>query len=537
MAWSTDNTASPSDPAGTDIVGQIFDQLGNKIGGEIRLNDSYTVDDESGPSITATSGGGFIVAYSDIDAGVVSIRLDEFNDAGVAISSNPTVSNDTLAATPNVSNPAIASASDTSAIIVYEKEVSPGDVKIYFKVYNPSTNTYGGETVAMTNTNSYSSPTVEVLSNGNYVIVADLDKFTSNSSIVMRILDSAGGVVKANAFVALTHLNANQDSDPAITALTGGGFVVSWTSDVTGSGGANSDVMFQIFDAAGAEVGSAQTVNGTGVNANNDQSTVVALDDGGFIVIYDNDENFNQITAQRYDASGNTVGSEFDIDASGANTEPHAALMADGRVAVTFWANDSIQMKIIDPRDTVSLLGVTSKDYVVGTIGDDTLIMQTVTSTQTFGWEGDDTIGIDGFIGFGDIFDGGNGIDTFTMAGQTSDYDIDLTAGRVRLKGDPGGGTLSNFENITGGKGDDILTGESGSNVISGGAGADDIYGKGARDFLSGKAGNDNIYGGNGNDESTAARARTACLAAVEMTGLSVLPVTTACKVATVATS
>jgi len=500
VAWSTDSTASPSGAAGTDIVGQIVDQLGNKIGGEIRLNSSYFFDDESGPSITATSGGGFIVAYSDIDAGVVSIRLDEFNDGGLVISSNPTVSNDTLAATPNVSNPDIAASSDTSAMIVYQKEGSPGNIDIYYRIYNPAANAYGAETALMLSADSYGTPSITVLSNGNYAIVADLDRFTSNSSIILSIIDSTGGLVKSLSFVSATQLNSNQDSDVDITALTGGGFVVSWTSDVTGSGGANSDVVFQVFDAAGSELGSVQTVNGTGVDANNDQSTVVALDDGGFIVIYDNDENFNQITAQRYDASGNTVGSEFDIDASGANTEPHATLMADGRVAVTFWASDTIQMKIIDPRDTVSLTGVTTKDYVVGTIGDDTLIMQSVTSTQSFGWDGDDTIGIDGFIGFGDIFDGGNGIDTFTMAGQTSDYDINLGAGKVWLKGGAGGGVLSDFENVIGGEGDDFLTGNSGKNEISGGAGADDIYGKAGADTLLGEGGNDNIFGGGGRD-------------------------------------
>jgi Ca2+-binding RTX toxin-like protein len=500
VAWATNKDTGASSPTGADIVGQLFDQLGNKIGGEFLLNQSFSIDDESSPSIAATSGGGFIVAYSDNDAGNVSLRLDEYDSSGSVLSSNPTVISDTLTTAPNYDISKIAVSSDSSAMIVYEKDVGGGDVDIYYKIYNPSTNTYGSETALMIGATSEGRPAVTTLVDGNYVVVAHDDQFTSNSRINMAIVNSAGLILKSATIVAGTNLNSDQDSEPDVTALTGGGFVVSWTSNVTGSGGANSDVKFQLFDVAGTEIGSVQTVNGTGVNASNDQSAVVALNDGGFIVVYDNDETSSQITAQRYDSTGTKVGNEFDIDASGHNTGPQATLMADGRVAVTFFAQDAIQMQIIDPRDSVSLLGVSSKDYVVGTINDDTLIVQSVTSTQTFGWAGDDSIGIDGFVGFGDIFDGGAGTDTFTMAGQTSDYDIDLGAGRVRLKGDPGGGTLSNFENIIGGKGDDILTGNSGKNEISGGGGADDLYGKAGADTLSGGGGNDNILGGGGRD-------------------------------------
>lgn len=502
VAWATEKNTGASSQPGTDIVGQIFDQLGTKIGGEIRLNQSYFLDDESSPSITATSNGGFIVAYSDVDTGVTSIRLNEFNaDGSVIFSSASTVASDDLTTIPNFASPSIAASNNTSAMIVYEKEVGAGNVDIYYRIYNPVTDTYGAETAAMVSDNSYGPPAITVLSNGNYAIAADLDRFTSNSSIVVTIIDSTGAAIKSPNFVGATQLNSNLDSEADITALTGGGFVVSWTSDVNGSGGINSDINFQLFNAAGTEIGSVQTVNGTGVNADNDQPAVVPLNDGGFIVIYDNDENSNQITAQRYDSSGNKVGNEFDIDASGHNTGPQATLMADGRVAVTFFAQDAIQMQIIDPRDSVSLVGVTVNDYVVGTVGDDTMIMQSVTSTQTFGWEGDDTIGIDGFIGLGDLFDGGAGIDTFTMDGQASDYDINLTVGAVRLKGDPGGGVLAGFENIIGGKGDDILTGDAAKNDISGGAGADDIFGRGRGDTLWGRAGNDNISGGGGSDK------------------------------------
>jgi hypothetical protein len=57
--------------------------------------------------------------------------------------------------------------------------------------------------------------------------------------------------------------------------------------------------------------------------------------------------------------------------------------------------------------------------------------------------------------------------------------------------GDAQGDTLSGFENLTGGSGNDVLIGDSGSNVIQGGAG---------NDWLKGGAGSDTLEGGGGDD-------------------------------------
>ena len=65
------------------------------------------------------------------------------------------------------------------------------------------------------------------------------------------------------------------------------------------------------------------------------------------------------------------------------------------------------------------------------------------------------------------------------------------------LTGDMGNGhfdgawLVSNFENLTGGIGDDGLQGSGGDNIIDGGNGADVITGLGGNDTITGGAGND----------------------------------------------
>ncbi|HEY7598949.1 MAG TPA: hypothetical protein VH741_03400, partial [Candidatus Limnocylindrales bacterium] len=56
-------------------------------------------------------------------------------------------------------------------------------------------------------------------------------------------------------------------------------------------------------------------------------------------------------------------------------------------------------------------------------------------------------------------------------------------------------------EDISGGSGNDVLTGDSSANVLSGGRGSDILNGSGGDDSLDGGAGRDLLDGGSGNDK------------------------------------
>jgi Ca2+-binding RTX toxin-like protein len=60
--------------------------------------------------------------------------------------------------------------------------------------------------------------------------------------------------------------------------------------------------------------------------------------------------------------------------------------------------------------------------------------------------------------------------------------------------------TLTGIENVVGGSGNDVLTGDAGANVLDGGLGNDTLNGGGGADTLIGGAGNDSMTGGAGND-------------------------------------
>lgn len=66
--------------------------------------------------------------------------------------------------------------------------------------------------------------------------------------------------------------------------------------------------------------------------------------------------------------------------------------------------------------------------------------------------------------------------------------------------GESGTDTISNFENVNTGNGNDIVYGNALGNTIVTGFGADHLFGLGGNDVLDGGASNDDLFGGIGND-------------------------------------
>ncbi|MFT7594094.1 MAG: hypothetical protein ACI8R4_001412 [Paracoccaceae bacterium] len=129
---------------------------------------------------------------------------------------------------------------------------------------------------------------------------------------------------------------ADQSNDGAqycgdIAGLTGAGFVVSWTQNF----GAvyNPRTMARIFDADGTPIAAEFQVNTFAGSVLN--SSLQALDDGGFAALY---ENGKYIAGQRFDATGAKIGAEFLL--SGANDtrreNPTVTLLNNGTLAVVF---------------------------------------------------------------------------------------------------------------------------------------------------------------------------------------------------------
>ncbi|EHK56769.1 calcium-binding protein [Allomesorhizobium alhagi] len=501
VSWTSNDPTAPGNPAGPDILGQIFDPMGNRIGGEIRLNNDSTVDNEFNADLAALPDGGFIMVYTDLQGGQPRVRMEVYDADGTQRIGEGGIVRD-LGAGINVVNPHVAVSSSTSALVAYQIDTG-GGFGISFKIFNPSTNTFSAELPLLIGTDMR-DPDVEVLSNGNYVITATQGTVGDNS-ISYRIVNATGGNVLGHTTVTGTAGDGFNDNEASVTALAGGGFVISFTD----RDASDTDVAYRVYNATGTQTGSG-FVNGSGsITNNNNESVVSGLSDGTFVIVYDNDEA-GVMTADHFDATGSFLGT---FNFAGGGTEPAIRDLGDGRFVVSWEPNagGDIFMEILDTRDFVNPEAVyTFPNQQIGTIFNDTFVADVdsdithghlgnddITDTgssgnnQYFGDEGNDILRVTTAID-SDTWNGGSGNDTIDWSGASpsvSGATFNLGAGTATL----GLATeiMVGFENLIGTNNNDSIVGTAGNNVLTA---------LGGNDTINGHAGADTMFGGTGDD-------------------------------------
>ncbi|MFC2177001.1 C25 family cysteine peptidase [Actinomycetota bacterium] len=141
------------------------------------------------------------------------------------------------------------------------------------------------------------------------------------------------------------------------------------------------------------------------------------------------------------------------------------------------------------------LWGTEGNDVIVGLGGND-VIYGLGGNDLICGGEGDDELS----PGFGDdAVNGGSGVDVALLDADRAGVTADLAIG---IAYSPGGiqATLVGVENVTGGRGPDVLRGDDGPNILNGASGHDELHGFGGEDRLIGSSGDDELHGGGGND-------------------------------------
>lgn len=513
-----------------DVWGRILDPFGNVVSAELYLGETDNADDF--PAVAALPDGGFLIAH-EVDTGSFDdIRVRQFDADGVQ-EALAYAFFDGSSGVPNGFVPEIAVSSSTSAMVIWSQQESATESDVYARIWNSDTESFTGAATLILGGGSvttYPYIDIDVLSNGNYVVAAGRNNGTGDTDIVVRILSPTGANVLSITSIAGTAGDSELDYDPSVTALAGGGFVVAWRNFDT-----DDDILAQVFDASGSATSGVIVVSNLGGVDDANEPVVVALDDGGFMVIYDED-TLDQLIAQRFNASGAQVGSNFVISDEANASQPDATLLADGRVQVTYTLNSRIYTQILDVRDAASEgdmpLSGSQFDYWAGTVGNDTFtvdsgagdvrggagnddITELGAIRNYFGDAGNDTLRVSSAIN-SDLHDGGSGNDwiDFSNSGENG-LEIDLTA---ELVTDTNANTeqMISFENAIGTAGDDTVTDAvTENNELILGAGNDLVNHLGGLnedgDTITGGGGNDtvaqtgsgwsfNFFGGAGRD-------------------------------------
>ena len=343
------------------------------------------------------------------------------------------------------------------------------------------------------------------------------------------------------------------DGDDTLNGLGGDDTIFGGSGADTLNGGDGDDILdggFQNPDEPDAETG-ADIING---GAGNDtiiysrdttSSNEIDINDGGdgvdtFVVsrLEGEDNRSVDLTEGTFNFNGNLRGRLLNIEnvsvAGGhdvrgdANDNVIIGTSTSGngnRVDNTFEGlagNDTL-----DGGDGDDILdGGEGVDIILGGAGNDTIQSGGGVDVEVSGGAGDDTFIIDvanDDFAVGEIYDGGDGIDTLEIVGYafSNDLVINLATGTFTDAAQGAFFTFSNFENldasqdagrnyqvvgtnganrIAAGDGDNLIFGLFGDDTILSGGGDDVVIAGGGNDIIDGGAGNDVINGGDGID-------------------------------------
>ena len=509
VIWESENL----DGSGMAAAGQIFNADGSKVGGEFQAN-TFATNNQEDVSVAGLGNGGFVVVWesSGQDGSGRSVHGQRYDASGNPVGSEFQVNSYT---STDQSDPVVTGLSDGGFVILWQSSGQDSSgFGVYGQIYDSNGNTVGSEFQVNTETlNNQRDLSVAAFDSGGFVVVWESGgQDGSGYGVFGQIYDAIGNTV-GSEFQANTYTNTDQD-DPRVAVLADGGFVIVWegaTQDGDGNG-----VFGQRFDASGNKVGSEFQVN-THTADNQNNPVVVGLSDGGFVVTYEvqflEGDSWG-VYAQRYDASGNKVGSETQINTYTTDSQSQPVAVAlenpapgDSEYVIVWhsYAQDGDVQGIYARQyngDGNSVgPGLVSESAADGTVvgtafAVDADVGDSFTYTLTDAAGGRFAI------------DANTGV--VTVADNTLlDYET-TTSHNITVRVTDSGGltydetfTINLTDVIEGTSGNDTLNGTAGDDVILGFAGSDTLNGLAGNDTLDGGAGSDSLDGGTGADTLT----------------------------------
>ncbi|MDO6966579.1 Ig-like domain-containing protein [Rhizobium alvei] len=369
-----------------EVHAQIYDANGNAVGNNLVLNNpDYNF---GGGKIVALSDGGFAVYWAEYTAGysaqnIYAIYYDGDGNAQtgqIAVSTASGYKNDLqaillndgslafswsnsssvgytqlvnaagvlvggenqIASSMNMTNYGSASIALPDGSFVVSYGANDGDgYEIFFQIVDATGNDVGTPVqVNVYETGRQSDPAVTALANGGFVIVWGGEYDTDAEGIHQRVYDSSGNPLTGEILVAETTVDAESLS---VIALTGGGFVTIWTDYVKNAGESASykDVLMTVYDADGNAVSDQVTVN-SWLTGTQDDYNVTTLPDGGFVVTWVSNSSADGedggVFLQVFDANGDKVGDETHVNdyTTAAQSEPVITTFANGDFVISW---------------------------------------------------------------------------------------------------------------------------------------------------------------------------------------------------------
>jgi len=292
LTWETSDTFQ--DGSGTAVKAQLYDSAGVKVGAEFRVNTLATLDQQQ-PTVASLADGGFVVAWHTTDttqdgAGW-AVKAQRFDSSGVKVGGEFLVNTVAFGGQYNID---VAGLSGGGFVLTWQTG-NDVNAEVYARAYHADGTPFGAQWQVSTDFGSQTGGRVAALTGGGFAIAWSTSGGTTYG-VRAALYDSSGAKI-GSEFAANTTPGGGR---PDIVALGDGGFVVDW--DTTGT---STGMRVQRFDSAGQPVGTEAIVaQESASNAVLSDGSITALAGGGFVVSWNQllltGSNGFDIVAQRF---------------------------------------------------------------------------------------------------------------------------------------------------------------------------------------------------------------------------------------------
>ncbi|RDI62289.1 M10 family metallopeptidase C-terminal domain-containing protein [Microvirga subterranea] len=400
------------------------------------------------------------------------------------------------------SEPTVATLADGGWIVTWQSNGQDTDgYGIYQKRFDHNGNAVStaDRLVNVTTADSQYDPNVTALADGGWVVTWEsLGQDGSSYGIYQQRFDQNGDALyQADRIVNVT--TTGSQTNPSVTALTDGGWVVTWESN--GQDGSGTGIYQQRFDRDGNAASAADRLVNVTTTGSQLNTSVTGLAGGGWAVTWKSSDD--QIYMQAFDRNGvasSTIDVLINTTLGGSKDFPRVTALPDGSWIVTWSSNQDGDFNIYQQRflpekapHDLTLSGSTVQEGAtsgtpVGTVvGQDANLNYGDQLTYTLL---DDADGRFKLMGDKILVENGLRLDYEQAAIHTIKVQVADRAGNTLVK--DFAITVTDIPDTSPPPPPNlVLRGTSGANTLTGQAGHDTLYGGAGKDVLTGGSGQD----------------------------------------------
>lgn len=433
------------EPSGVSKA-QIFRANGTPKTEVFDLGDNATY--ENRPDVATLPDGSFVIAYTSVPSGGsgASISAQRFSANGSPIGDELTVYGN---AAHNSFDPEITALADGGYVVAYNGSYRDGSYYSYhIRVFGADGTPRGNDFRVNQTTDSFQSfGDVTPLQDGNFAVTwrsGEVDG--SFNSVMLRLFEEDGTPITSE--LQVNQYWQDSQIDPSIDTLNNGNIVVTWKS--YGQDGSGDGVYARLIGPDGHFLADEFQVHTQVENAQSNPE-VTALSDGGFVIVWVNStsDETASILGQRFSSNGDRIGGEIELSEGSQqlNVRPIVDEVSAGVISVSWqdFDRDTFTGQIIEKlfltpalgsSDNDTLLGSKFGDLLKGIQGDDILLGYAGHDTLK-GGKGQDVLR--GHLGADHLSGGGNRDELFGNRGKDI---LDGGMGNDLLKGGVGADTF-----------------------------------------------------------------------------------------------